>query len=578
MGKLLDEMIAERSKKTSSPAPSSGGSLLAEARARRDSGELATATRDAETEAVMRSLPATETPGFGRKVFNFFTGSSQKFGHTLGSAASVATGEAGKIDAASVSEADERFKLSKLLNDPGTPPELKASIRARLGQGPDVGVATEQISDLNKTNRQVFGEGLGTVLEATSGGGLGGVAKAKTLGQAVVQGAKVGATYGGLGSTAASMQANESLGETVKDALGGVLIGAGTGGFLGAAGYGLEKIVQKYGPQIAARRLAKQQDKVDRAVGQIGQSKKGDLAQHKEAILSLDPAELADIKTYDDLQEAVGERLTALRETQDKILASVPEPKPLDSFGQSVGAGKAEVKSNPVVSALDNLQELYEKTNDPESLSSLLSLRDKAETVGLTAAEVNQIARDYGSEFGSKAFSPRSGEALTSVNAQAYENTRKAVKESARALLPDDASKALDASMSDLLELQRAAEQVNEKVNALQNKIKERGLGEKIGRLLGQAFDIATFGTGKGFITKAFFPSGVGEKQLNYLDIQKMLPKNIKLLEAALNAGDDKLAAFVAKLVRLTEPAATPFAARKAGEAATQEKKKEEGG
>lgn len=522
---------------------------------------------DAALEDVKRQLegPKDDHP-IARAVGKFFTGSTQKFGETLGTAAGAA-GASKSIGESNVAEQESRLKQAQLLNKPGTTEEQKARIREHLGQAPAIPTASEQIPSLDKSAKQVFGEGLGTGLEALSGGALGKVTKAPTLGKAVLQGVKTGATYGALGGTSTALQEDKSALETAKSATTGAIIGGLTGGALGATGYGAEKLVDKYGPTIAAKRLATQQEKVDKAVGQIGQSKIGDIETHKAALLSLDADELKKIKSYDDLDDVVSEKLTALKNSQDAVLAAAPEPKPLASFEKTVGSGKTEVKSNPVVDAIDHLEELYKDTSDPESLSNILALRDKAETVGLNAAEVNQLARDYGAEFGNKAFSPKTGDALTSVNAQSFENTRKAVKEAARGLLPDDASKAIDASMSDLLEFRRSVQQVNEKVNALKNKIKERGLGERIGRVLGQAFDVATFGTGKGFVTKAFFPSGVGEKQLNYLDIQKLLPKNLKLLEAAVNASDDKLVAFVARLAKAmqSEPAQA-FVARKEGE------------
>jgi hypothetical protein len=509
------------------------------------SPEQAAASSSPSPEAVTVP-PAEPQKGLGRKAADVLTGGTQAFAKTIGVA--NATGAQNTINKSSVAEADANLKMAKLLNRPGTTPEQKARIRAQLAQGTNIGTAAEVLPDLQKTNRQVYGEGLGFGLEAAAGGALSGVAKARTLLGAAGQAAGSGAAYGGLGGTSSAMRENKGVADTAKSAATGAVVGGVVGGTVGLAGRAVSDRL--------ANRAAASQDKVDRAVGQIAQSKTGDVAQHKRALMEIGKEELGEVSTYDDLRGAVRDRLNALRKNQDAALASAPEAKPLDSFTKRTGAGKSEVTSNPVTKALDDMEELYEKTSDPESLSAHLALREKAETVGLTASEVNQLARDYGSEFGSKAFSLKSGDPLTSVNAQSFENTRKAVKDAARELLPDDASKAMDASMSDLLELDRSVAQVNEKVNALKNKIKERGLGERIGRLLGQAFDVASFGTGKGFVTKAFFPSGVGEKMLNYLDIQKQLPKNIKMLTAALNADDDKLARFVASLFGRSEKAA----------------------
>lgn len=297
--------------------------------------------------------------------------------------------------------------------------------------------------------------------------------------------------------------------------------------------------------------IAAVQGKVDKAAAQIAQSKVGDAAQDKRALLRISPEERANVKTYSDLGDVIDDNLDALREAQDKLHAGIPGERPLASFEKTSGLGANAVKSNPVETALADLEDLYRKTNDPEALSKILALKDKAMTTGLSVSEVNQVARDYGRNY--EAFSPKTGLPATSLTKQGYENTRTAVKEAARSGMSEadrKVSEAADSAMSDLLELKRATAIVEEKVNALNNKIAQRGLGERIGRLLGFIVDKATFGAGKGFVTKAFFPSGLGEKELNYLDIQKALPKNLRILDSMASMNDDELVNAIVKLVK----------------------------
>lgn len=100
---------------------------------------------------------------------------------------------------------------------------------------------------INKTDEQVIGEGVGTLLAATSGGGLSAgksavgnvLAKQATLGQTIGTGAKIGGIYGATGAVGSAMEQNKSLGDVAKEgAVGGAtgaMYGAGTAGLIHGA-------------------------------------------------------------------------------------------------------------------------------------------------------------------------------------------------------------------------------------------------------------------------------------------------------------------------------------------------------
>ena len=212
--------------------------------------------------------PAEAPKSFGRKVADVFTGSTQKFAQTLGAAAAYATGETQKIDEAKMAESESRFNLAKQLRTAS--PEQAARIKSQLGQGTDVKTATETIPALMKTNKQVFGEGLGTALEATTGGLLGAgktgtlgkavaPALSKSLGQAVGRGATMGATYGGLSGLSQGLQDDKGLGGLAKSTAIGGATGAALGGAFAAAGYGISKL-HKVGPKLQEEAGKKSED------------------------------------------------------------------------------------------------------------------------------------------------------------------------------------------------------------------------------------------------------------------------------------------------------------------------------
>ena len=151
---------------------------------------------------------------------------------------------------------------------------------------------------------------------------------------------------------------------------------------------------------------------------------------------------------------------------------------------------------------------------------------------------MNDLARKYGREFGNKAFS-KLGDPLTSVNAQAFENTRKGVKEAVRSQMPDDVAKTLDKSMSDLINTNRLVKKMEERVNALYQKAKKRGVLEQVARKAADIVNVATFGTISGFVSR-LLPSNVGLKVLNSIDLEKALSKNLNKLDDLLKITDDK--------------------------------------
>jgi len=94
---------------------------------------------------------------------------------------------------------------------------------------------------LDKSAKQVFGEGFGVATDILGAGalpgGIGSVAKASTFAQGAIQGAKAGAIGGGIfgaaqGATRAA-QDDKSAGRIVGAGIGGGLIGGATGGVVG---------------------------------------------------------------------------------------------------------------------------------------------------------------------------------------------------------------------------------------------------------------------------------------------------------------------------------------------------------
>lgn len=269
----------------------------------------------------------------------------------------------------------------------------------------------------------------------------------------------------------------------------------------------------------------------DILTGTITQGLQDDAPAAKNALASVDASK---IKTYPDLANALNSNVKTASEAQDAFLAKTPNPTTLDKLTTTTKVGDQPITHNFVQDALSNLKELYAKTNDPVNAAKTAQLETKAQTVGLAPREVNDLARTYNDEFGSKAFS-KTGDPLTSVTAQALENTRTGVKTTAANLSGDAATfKANDKIISDNIHTRELVSKVAEAVYKLQKTTIQRGWGETIGRYAGKILDMASGHVLKGAF-ESFIPRGQGFKIMNALDLQKSLSGNLSTLQKILS-------------------------------------------
>jgi len=184
--------------------------------------------------------PEKKKKGFGRKVLDFFTASEQAFGETLGTAAAVLTGKSKEINEAAIAEADSRLRLAKQLRNAS--PVQTRRIMSQLSSGQNVAMASEQLPAIRKSSKQIYGEGLGVLMDIVAFGKFGKalpITKATTAKQAFKMGAKKfgieGATIGTGFGVSGALQEDEPIGKVV----GAGLTGALTGGIIGSITGGL---------------------------------------------------------------------------------------------------------------------------------------------------------------------------------------------------------------------------------------------------------------------------------------------------------------------------------------------------
>jgi len=271
------------------------------------------------------------------------------------------------------------------------------------------------------------------------------------------------------------------------------------------------------------------------ATGQILQGKPKDI---KEGVRALSAIDIKGIDTFGDLKSRLRDKISKLSRQVDNDLGTDATKRKLKDLGSVITGESGNISVNPVETALKQLDELYSKTGDSKKLIKIRDTISKAQNEGLTNLEINNLARKYGSEFGSKAFG-KNGDPLTSVNAKLFENTRTDIKEVARSGIKGKEAQIADQTTSSLINTEKLIQKNLEAVNKLQQKIQQRGLLEKIGHNLTKYADVLTGGSIRGLVG-GLLPRGVGNKTLNALDIEEVLAKNLQLIKEAINSGNEK--------------------------------------
>jgi len=303
-------------------------------------------------------------------------------------------------------------------------------------------------------------------------------------------------------------------------------------------GEALMSKVDEFSVANKAKRVATQEAKVDDAVGRIIQGEPTDIATAKKVLSEVDTT---GIKTYSELNDRMDETLDSLRKRVDQELESDPT-----IYTKFKLARKTEVKGldgktkvvydNPALNALDELEDFYTSVKDIPNKTKIQQYKQKLETGGLRLKDINDIARLHGKDL--SGFNA-SGELASGLTKQAAENTRKGLKEVVRQNLPNDITRTLDESMSDILRTQELTKSMEIKVQKLYQKIKNRTLAQKVGGAIADVVDLVSLGTLRGFIQK-LLPSNVGLKTANSLDLEKELAKNLKQIEKLLEIKDEK--------------------------------------
>ena len=432
----------------------------------------------------------------------------------------------------------------------------------KFAKGEDIGVRDVLGSALEVGSFLIpVGFGVKGATLAAKGAVLAGRAFGKRAAQKVAGGLAAKAiSYGAGGAAAGGLaEAGRAIGEGggVGEVAERTAKGASVGGAVGAA-------IPVVGKVFGRKAVSK-----EAVAGRVFQPLQQQEFIEKTGAKILSKVDTKGIGTYDDLSRVLESNIDKNLSRVDVAFEKVKAPVARKNLRRIVTAKledgvEVKAKINYVNKALRDLRELYSTTRDVAEKARIELLVNKAKNGQLVPGDVNKIAREYGTKFGQKAFN-KMGEPLTSVNAVTFENTRIGLKETARSFLPDDATRMLDKEITDMILLKKLSDNMKTKVTALENRIKERGLVEKIFRGVANVAEIATFGGPRAFVTKFLFPSNVGLKTMNSLDLQRELVKNLNLIRQLEKSSDNKVVKTLRGLARRAGvvSAATNFGGRK---------------
>ena len=280
------------------------------------------------------------------------------------------------------------------------------------------------------------------------------------------------------------------------------------------------------------KKVAAQEAKVDDAVGRIIQGSPEDIVQARRALSEIDTEGVA---SYEDLNKRIDDTITTFAKRVDAELEKDTNLYKKESLARSqtvkdIKGEKINVADMPIIDALDQLETFYSKTGNMAGASKIKQYKAKLDSNGLLLKEINDIAKMHGRDL--SGFNAN-GELASGLSKQSAENTRKGLKETVRQKMPDDATKILDEKMSDLYATKDLTVKMEDKVQKLYQKIKNRTLPQKVGGAIADVVDLASLGSLRGFVQK-LLPSNVGLKTANSLDLEKELSKNLAQIDKLL--------------------------------------------
>ena len=391
--------------------------------------------------------------------------------------------------------------------------------------------------------KQIAGEGLQSLSYLYGGGAakkgaqtIGSVARgaaAPTAARAAGQTAKVGAIGGGAYGAGEQMTQQEStLGSILAGGAVGGALGGVTGGALGAA---TPAIVKALSPaQRRAAGVAESDKALTRVLGT--KSTPQDLEKAGRAFREVD---FTDLANNADAEKRITEAISDIAELQDKAYRTDPTRRTIDNLVRKSDVNGEAVPSNFVDRGINELEKHYIKAGPDTAVTEMRQLRQKAATEGLTAEEINQLARRHGRDL--SVFNKDTGRGPTGALKQRAEDTRSGIKDTVRDSFGNKITKEADNAISDLKRVQSIFRQKALAVHRYKGSLVDPGILKRAAGLFEQALNIASLGSSRmiGEVVRKSANIQGASSRLNVLDLEKRMNQDLNIF-AKSGAGDSE--------------------------------------
>jgi len=303
----------------------------------------------AERRAKSKGIQEENQKSFLSKAGDFFTGNTQKFGKTLGTALSSIDPVTNQMREETLDTTNDMIDtLMEKAKNETDPVKAKKIIQSASKLANTENIDIFNNPEYQKTAKQVFGEGLGTLLETLQFSSLG--AKGLNTGKLgselptvvkpfvsnIKEGAKIGAGYGALfgGGTNVSeaMQEDKSIGDIalsgITGGLEGGVVGTVLGGVAGGVSSGIVKGAEKTGEALkSAKKFSKNIfDKTKEITPAINQTTKDFLSRVPRAVEHAKDYSLEATKRAERIKKSTPEVGKAIEVgVEDKTLNNILE-------------------------------------------------------------------------------------------------------------------------------------------------------------------------------------------------------------------------------------------------------------
>jgi len=324
--------------------------------------------------------------GFFRKAGDFFTSSTQKFGETIGAAASVIDPKTRKTRQESLSSTNELIEdyiqMARDEEDIEKKKKLLAAAESLAQTAGDYDIFNNE--EYQKTAKQILGEGAGTALEVLSfgtyGKGVKGVqaltkagskatptatkfiteAAKQTVKQTAIKGATTGGVVGALEGGARAAQEDESV---FKGTFTGAAIGAIVGG---ATGFLAGKIASKTSKKTLAQKTAGKLDKKQRELAyRTGQMKEASMFRGEKFMPNKKQKALADLAQEINLKgKSISQDITKVNTNiadEATNLKSLLQGTDIKYSKTSLNKQLNKMKADKIVDLIEPEERVYEK-------------------------------------------------------------------------------------------------------------------------------------------------------------------------------------------------------------------------